>query len=73
MKTQATPIRVARRRARLSAERLAEQLGCSRAWLLTVERAPGLASPELLERLARVLGESPGSFTGPRIVAGKVS
>lgn len=50
-----SPIRAARKQANLSGEILAERLGCTVSWYRTVERAPGLASPELLGRIAAAL------------------
>lgn len=61
-----SPIREARRRSNLSAEHLAERVGCTVSWLRTVERAPGLASTELLARLAAALGVPPAALLGPR-------
>ncbi len=60
-------IRAARLAAGLSAEQLATRAGVSLAWLLTVERAPALASQALLMRLATALGVASSAFG----VAGK--
>jgi transcriptional regulator with XRE-family HTH domain len=51
-----TPIRLARKQAGLSGELLAQRVGISVAWLRTIERAPGLASPQLLAKVAAALG-----------------
>ncbi len=55
-------LRAARLAAGLSAEQLAVRAGVSVAWLLTCERAPGLASEALLARLAMALGLAPTAF-----------
>jgi transcriptional regulator with XRE-family HTH domain len=68
---QIPELRAARWKQRLSAEQLATRLEISLSWYRTIERAPALASPELLERVALALGLSPASLVGPRIVAGK--
>lgn len=77
MTRERSRIALARTAAGLSQAELAERLGLSRAWISIVERAPGLASPDVLRRLAvalgleplAFLGESLGSSGGPRIVA----
>jgi transcriptional regulator with XRE-family HTH domain len=58
-KARATDLREARRRAGLTREALAVRLGVSVGWLGSVERFPGLASPELAARLAVALGMDP--------------
>jgi transcriptional regulator with XRE-family HTH domain len=63
--TSESAIRTARRRAGLSGELLAQRVGISVAWLRTIERAPGLAAPETLARLAAALGV-PASALGVR-------
>lgn len=50
-----TSIRAARWAARVPAEILAQRVGISVGWLRTIERAPGLASPELLAKLEEAL------------------
>ncbi len=62
MSKNTSPIRAARLAAGLSGELLAQQLGISVAWLRTIERAPGLASPDTLSRVAAALGMDPGSL-----------
>lgn len=60
-------IRDARKRAHLTGEQLAERVGCSVAWIRTVERAPGLGSPELMARIAAELGlPATALLPGPR-------
>jgi transcriptional regulator with XRE-family HTH domain len=61
-----SPIRAARQRAGLSGELLAQRAGISVAWLRTIERAPGLASPDVLRRLAAALELEPLAFVRAR-------
>lgn len=57
-----SPLREARRQSGLPAEILAERVGCTVSWLRTIERAPGLASADLLARLAAALGVPPAAL-----------
>ncbi|WP_041450543.1 helix-turn-helix domain-containing protein [Anaeromyxobacter dehalogenans] len=54
----ASPLRAARQRARLSMEQLAVSAGISRATLYWAEKAPQLMSDRTAQAVARVLGIS---------------
>jgi transcriptional regulator with XRE-family HTH domain len=56
MSEKTSPLQAARRAASLTQHELAERAGVSRAWLSCIEKAPVLASPALLARLAVTLG-----------------
>jgi transcriptional regulator with XRE-family HTH domain len=54
-----TTIQTIRKEQRLSQEELAVRVGVSRGWLATIERAPALASPAALQRVAAALRVKP--------------